>query len=379
MGPRRRAFGAVGDSVCVPPGMCVLSSNFSVLFCSVLFAAYSAHPALSRRLVRRAWRARPMAGSVDVNAFQGSACIGTTCFSPHNLTRTDWRSMLGAWQTEPVARKCRSHEDARCKLSPPALLVPCATPTRREYLQPCRRRDTHARTLGCSHSRGEEHLVMDLLGQMRNGTFVEIGGNDGMSTTNTYHLERCLGWHGILIEGHPDNFKRMARARPGALNLGTAVCREHGFANFTDRPGVSSGINSEMDSFHRKRFRISSHKVRQVPCGPLGDWFSALRVTTIDFFSLDVEGAEMVVLQTLNWDVLTIGVLLVECSGAGHYGCRSSSDVAIGSFLAARGLVQLGSYRARHDIWDLVFVNASHLNLDLAAWQGAGSRVRGNT
>ena len=33
--PRRRAFGAVGDSVCVPPCMCVLSSNFSVLFCSV--------------------------------------------------------------------------------------------------------------------------------------------------------------------------------------------------------------------------------------------------------------------------------------------------------------------------------------------------------
>ena len=37
-----------------------------------------------------------------------------------------------------------------------------------------------------------------------------------------------------------------------------------------------------------------------MPCGPLGDWFSALRLTTIDFFSLDVEGAELVVLQTLT-------------------------------------------------------------------------------
>ena len=65
---------------------------------------------------------------------------------------------------------------------------------------------------------------MDLLGNMRNGTFVEIGGNDGLSTTNTYHLERCLGWQGLLIEGHPENFNKMVRARPGALNLGTAVC-----------------------------------------------------------------------------------------------------------------------------------------------------------
>jgi hypothetical protein len=35
-----------------------------------------------------------------------------------------------------------------------------------------------------------------------------------------------------------------------------------------------------------------------VPCGPLGDWFSALGLSTIDFFSLDVEGAELVKLQT---------------------------------------------------------------------------------
>jgi hypothetical protein len=30
----------------------------------------------------------------------------------------------------------------------------------------------------------------------------------------------------------------------------------------------------------------------------LGDWFSALGLSTIDFFSLDVEGAELVKLQT---------------------------------------------------------------------------------
>ena len=88
--------------------------------------------------------------------------------------------------------------------------------------------------------------------------------------------------------------------------------------------------------------------------------------------------------------------------------------MAIGSYLAKRGLVQLGSYRARHDsldphphrpkpkpslnpnpspnptlpkpypypqpyitrhdIWDLVFVNVSHLrvHLNLTAWQGSG-------
>ena len=77
---------------------------------------------------------------------------------------------------------------------------------------------------------------MDLLGNMRNGTFVEIGGNDGLSTTNTYHLERCLGWQGLLIEGHPENFNKMVKARPGALNLGTA----QGVVLFTKPQGIHS-------------------------------------------------------------------------------------------------------------------------------------------
>ena len=42
---------------------------------------------------------------------------------------------------------------------------------------------------------------MDLLGNMRNGTFVKIGGNDGLSTTNAYHLERCLGWQVLMRLG----------------------------------------------------------------------------------------------------------------------------------------------------------------------------------
>ena len=79
-------------------------------------------------------------------------------------------------------------------------LLPCSSRVLLQHAaptsEPCRRRESRARTPGCSHSKGEEHLVMDLLGNMRNGTFVEIGGNDGLSTTNTYHLERCLGWQG---------------------------------------------------------------------------------------------------------------------------------------------------------------------------------------
>ena len=248
---------------------------------------------------------------------------------------------------------------------------------------------------------------MDLLRNQRSGSFLEIGGNDGISTTNTFHLEACLGWQGILVEGHPENYKRMLRTRPGVLGLGMAVCKEHGFIGFTNRSGVASGINELMTSSHRKRFRIAENNVMPVPCGPLGDWMSVLKATSIDFFvsahsirtaalvdqryeatarrspprveqSLDVEGAEMLVLQTLDWNVLTLGVLLIECTSSGGQGCKSKQDEAIGTYLSDRGLTRLGAFRARHDIWDLVFVNESRLaELDTGwnhvPWEGANS------
>ena len=34
----------------------------------------------------------------------------------------------------------------------------------------------------------------------RDGFFVELGANDGLSQSNTFYLEKKLGWRGILIE-----------------------------------------------------------------------------------------------------------------------------------------------------------------------------------
>ena len=47
-------------------------------------------------------------------------------------------------------------------------------------------------------------------------TFVELGALDGKTLSNTYMLERCFGWHGLLIEGSPQNFEKLKQNRPSA-------------------------------------------------------------------------------------------------------------------------------------------------------------------
>ena len=38
------------------------------------------------------------------------------------------------------------------------------------------------------------------------GTFVELGGRDGLMHSNTLFYERCLGWRGVLFEAKPGEF-----------------------------------------------------------------------------------------------------------------------------------------------------------------------------
>jgi FkbM family methyltransferase len=49
-------------------------------------------------------------------------------------------------------------------------------------------------------------------------------------------------------------------------------------------------------------------QVIKVECYPLAFILAAANVDTLDFLSLDVQGAEMNILKTLPWDIIDIDV-----------------------------------------------------------------------
>src|SRR3954467_13243874 len=63
------------------------------------------------------------------------------------------------------------------------------------------------------------------------GFFVEAGGNDGFTQSNTYALERRHGWRGILVEPVPELARACALERPGARVVRAALVAE-------DTPGA---------------------------------------------------------------------------------------------------------------------------------------------
>jgi FkbM family methyltransferase len=151
--------------------------------------------------------------------------------------------------------------------------------------------------------------------ELRNGYFVEIGAFDGLRHSNTLTLERELGWKGMLVEANPDLFDLVRVNRPNChlrnVAVGPKTLTER--ARFTAN-GEWGGLRSFMPDAWRDEADRREAETKWVRVESLRD-ILAEAPKHIDYLSLDIEGAEIVVLQSyaprLNTDH-TIDRITVE-------------------------------------------------------------------
>jgi hypothetical protein len=146
------------------------------------------------------------------------------------------------------------------------------------------------------------------------GTFVEIGAFNGMQESNSRFFEVCLGWEGLLVEGQPGNYRGVLQNRPFAHKMSFAPSCDAEFEKvnktiqFANYPMTNAGLKG-----HAKTYDAKPHV--DVPCGPfspvLEDIF-AFSNKRINFFSLDVEGAEYLILKTIDFSKVTVDVFMIE-------------------------------------------------------------------
>ncbi|GMH62205.1 hypothetical protein TrRE_jg5066 [Triparma retinervis] len=149
------------------------------------------------------------------------------------------------------------------------------------------------------------------------GFYLELGGFDGVAESNSRFYERCLGWSGLLIEASPVMFPKLMENRPLAHRMNLApTCEDDGDETVTFLP--SKYTNAMIyDPTNPNHVKFSSNTV-DVHCGPLKAYLAALGISHIDFFSLDVEGAELLVLRQFDFSAVTVDVVIVESSNVYH-------------------------------------------------------------
>ena len=203
---------------------------------------------------------------------------------------------------------------------------------------------------------GQDRYIANLL--PRGGYFVEVGGYDGERFSNTLLLEKEYGWNGVLIEANPYTFNilksrnRKAAAFNNCIGSGSLSFKISGSTTSaleTMSEKHMNRINSDIKTYGfkktgDKRWKHSGETVL-VKCKPL---LKMVTKTKIDYFSLDVEGGEMMILKSLEWDKLDIRVFSIEVD--------QNRDEII-RFMNLRGYVE--KIRLRGDI---IFIKENFLN-----------------
>ena len=176
------------------------------------------------------------------------------------------------------------------------------------------------------------------------GSFVELGALDGVHLSNTYALEKCYGWRGVLIEADPTNFAALKQSDRKAARIHAAVCDATSGTMPITRFGESGWGSGNVMDFKRERierFGMSDGGVvNLVPCKPLQTLMRAGGHESADFMSLDVEGAELAVLMNAN--VSALQLIMIESDGD-----DPEREAQIKLYLEARGfflayILQLG-------------------------------------
>ena len=140
------------------------------------------------------------------------------------------------------------------------------------------------------------------------GAYVELGAFDGRDESNTMFFDRCLGWKGLLIEAQAQSYQQVIEHRPHAIKMSfSPTCHdEGGTAKVYDYPLSNNGMEGLAKSYTGK-------ETVDIPCGPLTPVLQdVFGDDGIAFFSLDVEGAELLVLETIDFEVVNIEVLMIE-------------------------------------------------------------------
>jgi FkbM family methyltransferase len=168
------------------------------------------------------------------------------------------------------------------------------------------------------------------------GVFVDIGAHDGKSLSNTYFYEKILKWTGLCIEPLPKVFKQLKENRSCILIEG-AAWKEDTTKQFRIVEGYPEMLSGFIDTYpdaHQKRIADeialmggSSIDV-DIKCFNVTRLLLEHKLTEIDFLSIDVEGSELDILESIDYEKIKINVILAE---------NNYNDSRLASFLETKG------------------------------------------
>lgn len=165
----------------------------------------------------------------------------------------------------------------------------------------------------------------------RPGVYLDVATNDPTSISNTFFFDVCLLWSGMCVEANPRYHTAIENLRSCVLVprcVGSRDGEQVTFSLLGGRSGISD-TNLNVPEWEAANMSVPN---RTMTCRTLATELRNESVSIIDYFSLDVEGHEMQVLQGIDWRQVRFNVITVEI--------RNETTSNIEPFLVSKGYVR---------------------------------------
>jgi len=176
----------------------------------------------------------------------------------------------------------------------------------------------------------------------KKGIFLEIGADDGIDKSNTLFFEK-MGWTGLCVEASPSRFALLQKNRRCYCE-NVAVYDRKSRTEFLDIRGWGKGLSGIIENYDQKHIeRIGREichpenrgwQIVDVQCMSINNLLQKYGLYQVDFCSIDTEGGELEILESLDMNRFKWDVVCVE---------NNYDSANLPEFMKSKGFVLAGS------------------------------------
>lgn len=186
---------------------------------------------------------------------------------------------------------------------------------------------------------GEDQILRRIFEQKKDGFYVDVGAHHPQRFSNTYLFYK-RGWRGINIDAMPGSMHSFNKVRPRDINLELGIAEQKAQLDYYvfNEPalnGFSRGLSQERHAAESSYLITDVIKVDVVPLHDVLDQYLPAG-QGIDFMSVDVEGLDLQVLRSNDWNRCRPTYVLAEVLGSSLHAIEKNE---IGQFMCDKDYI----------------------------------------
>ena len=162
---------------------------------------------------------------------------------------------------------------------------------------------------------GEDKYIIELFDKNFVGKFLDIGCYHPTRHNNTYTMYKS-GWSGMNIDLNPLTIELFDFMRPRDININSGVSDTETEKKlyFIDELNTQNTLDQNQLNFLKNHHNIKESEIleKKIRTRNLNNILDDHKFYNIDFMNLDIEGHELRVLETLDFNKINIQYLCIE-------------------------------------------------------------------